>query len=75
MRDFAIILETDSTATAEIRLFPLRRRAMIFWHSGSISSHTVRRRDMVRLLADLKQSAGQWVNRYAFDYPTTSLVW
>jgi len=27
----------------------------------------VRRRDMLRLVTNLKQSAGAWVNRYAFN--------
>ena len=60
-----IVLDTDSTATEQIRLYPLTRQCMVFWHSGHYSTHTVRRRDMVRLLLNLKQSAGTWVNNYA----------
>ena len=60
-----IVLDTDSTATEQIRLYPMTRQCMIFWHSRNYSIHTVRRRDMLRLLLNLKQSAGQWVNRYA----------
>ena len=64
--DTCIIVATpQSSATEEIHLFPLRRQAMIFWQSCDYSTHSVRRRDMVRLLMDLRQSAGQWVNRYA----------
>jgi len=61
----SIILHTDSTATFQINLYPVTRQCMIFWHSGHYSTHQVRRRDMLRLLVDLKQSAGAWVNRYA----------
>ena len=69
-----IVIDTDSTATEQIRFCPLTRRTMIFWNSGSISAHTVRRRDMLRLLINLKQSAGEWVNTYAWDYPTKTIV-
>jgi len=65
MLNTAIILDTDSTATEQIRLYPFRRQCMVFWRSGHYSNHTVRRRDMLRLLVNLKQSAGEWVNRYA----------
>jgi len=68
MRNPCIIIDTiDSSATEWIRFYPLSRRCLIFWHSGSFSVHNVRRRDMLRLLIDLKQSAGQWVNRYALN--------
>jgi hypothetical protein len=62
-----IILHTDSTATQQINLYPVTRQCMIFWNSGHYSSHKVRRRNMLRLLVDLKQSAGVWVNRYVLD--------
>ena len=63
-----IIIDTiDSSATESIRFYPLTRRALICWESGHFSVHNVRRRDMLRLLIDLKQSAGQWVNRYALN--------
>jgi hypothetical protein len=64
-----IILHTDSTATFQINLYPVTRQCMIFWHSGHYSNHKVRRRDMLRFLVDLKQSAGEWVNRYVLDSP------
>ena len=60
-----IVLDTDSIATEQIRLYPLTRQCMVFWHSRHYSTHSVRRRDMLRLLLNLKQSAGQWVNKYA----------
>ena len=59
-----IILTPQSSASEEIRLYPFRRRAMIFWQSVHYSNHTVRRRDMLRLLLDLNQSAGTWINTY-----------
>tara|TARA_B100002019_G_scaffold104417_1_gene89825 strand:- start:577 stop:783 length:207 start_codon:yes stop_codon:yes gene_type:complete len=55
----------QSSASEEIRLYPLRRHAMVFWQSGHYSAHTVRRRDMLRLLLNPKQSAGAWINAYA----------
>ncbi len=60
-----IVATPQSSATEEIRLYPFRRQCMLFWQSGHYSNHTVRRRDMLRLLVNLKQSAGEWVNRYA----------
>ena len=60
-----IIATPQSSATEEIRLYPLRRQCMVFWQSRHFSQHTVRRRDMLRLVLNLKQSAGAWVNRYA----------
>jgi hypothetical protein len=65
MQQPVIVIDTDSTATEQIRLYPMTRQAMVFWRSGHYSNHTVRRRDMLRLLLNLKQSAGQWVNRCA----------
>ena len=59
-----IISTPQSSASEEIRLYPLRRHAMVFWQSGHYSAHTVRRRDMLRLLLDLNQSAGTWINTY-----------
>jgi hypothetical protein len=61
-----IISTPQSSATEQIRFYPMSRQCMLFWQSGHYSNHTVRRRDMLRLLLDLKQSAGAWVNRYAF---------
>ena len=60
-----IIATPQSSATEEIRLYPMTRQCMVFWQSPHYSNHSVRRRDMLRLLLNLKQSAGQWVNRYA----------
>ena len=61
----ALIISTpQSSASEEIRLYPFRRHAMVFWLSGHYSAHTVRRRDMLRLLLDLNQSAGTWINTY-----------
>ena len=54
-----------STACDAIILSPLTRRAIVKWQSGTLEGYDCRRRDMIRLLADLKQSAGQWANRYA----------
>jgi len=66
--DTCIVIATpQSSATEEIRLYPLRREAMVFWQSGSYSNHACRRRDMLALLMDLKQSAGVWVNRYCLQ--------
>ena len=61
-----VISTPQSSASEEIRLYPLRRHAMVFWQSGHYSAHTVRRRDMLRLL-DRRQSVGQWVNRFALS--------
>jgi hypothetical protein len=52
-----------SSAVAELRLRPRKRNVTIEWRSGHFSTHTVRRRDMLRLLTG--SSVGQWVNRYA----------
>ena len=60
-----IIATPQSSATEEIRLYPMTRQCMIFWQSPHYSNHKVRRRDMLRLILNLKQSAGAWVNRYA----------
>ena len=60
-----IVATPQSSATEEIHLLPLRREVMVFWQSHHYSTHTVRRRDMLRLLLNLRQSAGEWVNRYA----------
>jgi hypothetical protein len=68
MTNPCIIVSTpQSSATEEIRLYPVTRECMIFWQSGHYSNHVVRRRDMLRLVINLKQSAGAWVNRYAFN--------
>ena len=60
-----IIATPQSSATEEIHLLPFRREAMVFWQSNHYSTHKVRRRDMLRLLLNLRQSAGAWVNTYA----------
>lgn len=69
-----IVATPQSSATEEIRLYPFRRQCMLFWQSGHYSNHTVRRRDMLRLLVDLKQSAGAWVNRYALEQQHVTLA-
>ena len=70
MIDFAINhlpvfvnVQRPSTACKRVILSPLTRTAIVQWHSGSISGHTCRRRDMVRLLVNRQGSVGQWVNR------------
>ncbi len=66
MLNTCLIIATPQPSPSEqSRLYPLRRRAMVFWQSGHYSAHTVRRRDMLRLLLNLKQSAGAWINDYA----------
>ena len=59
-----VISTPQSSASEEIRLFPFRRRVKILWQSVHYTRHTVRRRDMLRLLLDLNQSAGTWINTY-----------
>ena len=62
--DTCIVIATpQSSATEEIHLLPFRREVMVFWQSNHYSNHACRRRDMLALLMDLKQSAGAWVNR------------
>ena len=53
-----------SSAVRSMRIRPRRRSISIEWQSGHYSTHTVRRRDMLRLL-DRRQSVGEWVNRFA----------
>ena len=55
-----------STAVRSMRIRPRRRTITVEWRSGHYSTHTVRRRDMLRLL-DPRQSVGQWVNRFALS--------
>ena len=69
-----VIATPQSSATEQIRLYPLRREVMVFWQSGSYSNHTCRRRDMLALLMDLKQSAGAWVNRCCLQRHTTIAI-
>ena len=52
-----------SSAVSELRIRPRKRNVTIEWRSGHFSTHTVRRRDMIRLLTG--GSVGQWVNLYA----------
>jgi hypothetical protein len=52
-----------SSAVSELRIRPRKRNITIEWRSGHFSTHTVRRRDMLRLLTG--GSVGQWVNLYA----------
>ena len=58
-----INVQRPSTACQRVILSPLTRTAIVQWHSGSISAHGCRRRDMVRLMIDRQGSMGQWVNR------------
>ena len=58
-----INVQRPSTACQCVILSPLTRTAIVQWHSGSISAHGCRRRDMVRLMIDRQGSMGQWVNR------------
>lgn len=55
-----------SSAVSELRLRPRRRTITVEWRSGHYSTHTVRRRDMLRLL-DRRQSVGKWVNTFALS--------
>jgi hypothetical protein len=58
-----INVQRPSSACERVILSPLTRRAVVQWHSGSVSAHDCRRRDMVRLLVNPGGSLGQWVNR------------
>ena len=58
-----INVQRPSSACERVILSPLTRRAIVQWHSGSVSAHDCRRRDMVRLMIDRQGSMGQWVNR------------
>jgi hypothetical protein len=58
-----INVERGSTACQRIILSPLTRRAIVQWHSGSISAHDCRRRDMLRLMMP-GASLGQFANRH-----------
>ena len=53
-----------SSAVRELRLRPRKRNVTIEWWSGHYSTHSVRKRDMLRLL-NPNQSVGQWANTYA----------
>ena len=55
-----------SSAVRSMRIRPRRRSVSIEWQSGHYSTHTVCRRDMLRLL-DRRQSVGEWVNRFALS--------
>ena len=56
-------VQRPSSACQRVILSPLTRRAIVQWHSGSVSGHDCRRRDMLRLLMP-GTSMGQWVNRH-----------
>ena len=56
--------DVPSDACSELRLRFRKRSITVAWRSGHYSTHTVRRRDMLRLL-NPQQSVGQWINRYA----------
>lgn len=58
-----INVQRPSSACERVILSPLTRRAIVQWHSGSVSAHDCRRRDMLRLI-DPAVSLGQWVNRH-----------
>jgi len=59
-------VERPSTACQRVILSPLNSAAIVQWHSGSVSAHHCRRRDMVRLLINRGGSLGQWINRHCF---------
>ena len=58
----AIKVKRPSAACNWITLLPLDRVAIVEWHSGSVSGHFCRRRDMLRLLIP-GTSLGQFANR------------
>ncbi len=58
-----INVQRPSSACQRVILSPLTRSAIVQWHSGSVSGHHCRRRDMLRLMIDRNGSMGQWVNR------------
>ena len=67
---FSYFIDTEysSTAIDGLVLSPLARRIQIGWKSGSVSSHSVRLRDQVRLfiryaMIDESLSFGEWVNQ------------
>jgi hypothetical protein len=57
-----INVQRPSSACERVILSPLTRRAIVQWHSGSVSGHDCRRRDMLRLMMP-GTSLGQWANR------------
>jgi len=70
MLDFAIDhlpvfinVQRPSSACERVILSPLTGRAIVQWHSGSVTAHDCRRRDMLRLMVNPGASLGQWVNR------------
>jgi len=58
-----INVQRPSSACERVILSPLTRRAIVQWHSGSVTAHDCRRRDMLRLLVNRQGSMGQWINR------------
>ena len=58
-----INVQRPSSACERVILSPLTGRAIVQWHSGSVSAHDCRKRDMVSLLVNRGGSLGQWVNR------------
>ena len=69
-----INVQRPSSACERVILSPLTRRAVVQWHSGSVSAHDCRRRDMVRLLVNRQGSMGQWVNRHCLQNHQTWAV-
>jgi hypothetical protein len=57
-----INVQRPSTACERVILSPLTRNVLVQWHSGTVSAHACRRRDMLRLLIP-GTSMGQWANR------------
>ena len=55
-------VQRPSDACQRVILSPLTRTAIVQWHSGQITSHPCRRRDMLPLLMP-GASMGQWANR------------
>lgn len=53
-----------STACEYIFLDVIMGVSIIKWRSGSVSFHSTRRRDMLRLMFNNDASMGQWANRH-----------
>jgi hypothetical protein len=62
-----INVQRPSSACERVILSPLTSRAIVQWHSGSVSAHDCRKRDMVSLLVNRGGSLGQWVNRHCLQ--------
>jgi len=59
-------VDRPSIACQHVVLSPLTRTAVVMWNSGSVSKHTCRRRDMLRLMMP-GTSMGQWANRHCLS--------